>query len=65
MFGSKQKKYLQKLMEYGCDWDTEAYGYVIVEDDGRLIRTNNKAKTGLCLNKNELFCLMTIIQNNT
>ncbi len=65
MFYSKRKKYLKKLKDYGADWDTEEYGFVLVMNDGRLCPSNNKDKTGLYLNKQQLFNLVSVIQDNT
>lgn len=65
MFESKRKKYLKKLKIYGAGWDTEEYGYVLVMADGRLCPSNNKDVPGLYLNKQQLFNLVSVIQDNT
>lgn len=61
----KRKKFLAKLKKYGGEWDTHDYAFVKIEDDGRLIPTNNFDLDQAMLNRKGLFALVNIIENNT
>jgi len=61
----KKRKFLNKCKEYVKNWDTEMYGFVVIQTNGKLIRTNNKDKGEVTLDKVEFVKFMEIIGRNT
>ena len=61
----KRSNYIKKCEKYCREWDAEMHGFVTIQENGRLVQTNNKDKFEVTLDKPQFISFIQVIKSNT